>query len=57
MTEFLIPVQVPVLSDRLVIQFFVNDGNLFGSDTMFGSLVMSVKKLIAQATGDGYTYW
>jgi hypothetical protein len=41
--EFLIPVQVPVLSDRLVLSFY---DQAVGSDNLIGSLVLSMKKLI-----------
>ena len=42
--QFLVPVQTPVLQDRLVISAW--DYNKVSSDTQIGSLILSVKKLI-----------
>ena len=53
--ELLIPVQVPVLTDRLVLNFY-DKGTI--SDNLIGSLVLSVKKLIDLGTKEGgYTIW
>ena len=55
--ELLIPVQVPVLTDRLVLSFY-DKGSATTSDTMIGSLVLSVKKLIDLGSNEGgYTIW
>ena len=44
--QFLVPVQTPVLQDRLVISAW--DYNKVSSDTQIGSLILSVKKLIKE---------
>ena len=51
--KFLLPVQTPVLQDRLVIEVY--DWNLT-SDTIIGSLILSTKKLIAEGSKPGGFY-
>ena len=51
----MIPVQVPVLSDRMVLSFY---DDAVGTDSLVGSLVMSVKKMIRLGKRpNGYTNW
>ena len=45
MQEFLVPVQTPVIQDRMLLEIF--DYNTI-SDTQIGSLVLSIKKLVAK---------
>ena len=49
--HFLLPVQTPVLSDRLVIEVW--DYNSVASNVHLGSLIMSTKQLIAEGSREG----
>ena len=51
MQQFLLPVQTPVLNDRLVIEAW--DYNSVASDSQLGSLILSAKKLIAEGAKEG----
>lgn len=53
MQQFLLPVQTPVLADRLVIEIF--DHNTF-QDQQIGSLILSAKKLLAEGSKEGGFY-
>lgn len=47
----MLPVQTPVLQDRLVISAW--DYNSVFSDTIIGSLILSIKRLIAEGSKEG----
>lgn len=51
MQKFLIPVQTPVLNDRLVIEAW--DYNSVSSDSHIGSILLSVKQLVALGSQPG----
>ncbi len=56
MQQFLLPVQTPVLNDRLVIEAW--DYNSVASDSQLGSLILSAKKLIAEGSKEeGVFLW
>ena len=44
MQEFLVPVQTPVVTDRMLLEIF--DYEMAGSDTQIGSLKLSIKQLL-----------
>ena len=48
---FLVPVQTPVLQDRLVIEVW--DYNTISSDSHIGSLILSAKQLVAEGSKEG----
>ena len=50
MQAFLLPVQTPVLSDRVCIDVF-DSGTI--SDTKIGSFILSAKQLLAEGSKDG----
>lgn len=53
--EFLIPLSLPLPSDRLVIQLF--DDDLGKANEIVGSLFFSLKKLVSKGGNGGFYSW